>query len=237
MIEESNSEYEEDLYDISDDENYILAANGGTGTPEDSDIEQEMIIEQEEEYNSDESVEDGPVPQNVSSNWIAKDKTEWSSNPLPSAQTRSRNILRRRGGPAANRNLFTPDELFKSIMRPEICDIILRETNRKGKRVRDAFNNDLMNRFLRPPLKTFQPCTEAELLAFIGILIAAGVHGQNKENLDDMWEGDALPLLRAAMSRDRFKMMLDLLDLTTKTPAQNARKQIRPHQCETSGLC
>ena len=97
-------------------------------------------------------------------------------------------------------------------MRPEICDIILGETNRKGKRVCDAFNNDLMNRFplafKRPPSKTFQPFTEAELLAFIGILIAAGVHRQNKENLDDMWKGDALPLIRAAMSRDRFKMML-----------------------------
>ena len=97
-------------------------------------------------------------------------------------------------------------------MRPKICDIILCETNRKGKRVCDAFNNDLINMFLfasgRPPSKTFQPFTEAELLPFIGILIAAGVHRQNKENLHDMWKSDALPLIRAVMSRDRFKMML-----------------------------
>ena len=62
MIEELDSEYEEDSYDASDDDNYIPALNGGTGTPEDSDIEQEMIIEQEEKYDSDESVEDDPVP-------------------------------------------------------------------------------------------------------------------------------------------------------------------------------
>ena len=211
MIEESDYEYEEDSYVASDDKTYIPAANGDTGPPEDSDIEQEMIIEQEEEYDSDKNVEDEPLPQNVSSIWIAKDKTEWGSNPLPSAQIRSRNILHQRGGRAENSNLFTPDKL-KSIMKPEICDIILRETNRKGKRVCDAFNNDLMNRFFlafrRPPSKTFQPFAEAELLAFIGILIAAGVHRQNKENMDDMWKGDALPLIRAAMSRDRFKMML-----------------------------
>ena len=76
----------------------------------------------------------------------------------------------------------------------------------------DAFNSDLMNRFPlasgRPPSKTFKPFSEAELLAFIGILIAAGVHKKNKENLDDMWKGDALPFIRAAMSRDQFKMML-----------------------------
>ena len=241
MMEESDSEYEKNSYDVSDDKNYIPAANDGNGTPEDSDIEQEMIIEQEE-YDSDESVEVEPVPQNVSSIWIAKDETGWNSNPLPSAQTSSRNILRQRGGPTANSNLFTPDELFKSVMRPEICDIILRETIRKGKRVCDAFNNDLMNRFSlasgRSPSKTFQPFTEAKLLAFIGILIAAGVHRQNKENLDDMWKSDALPLIRAAMSRDRFKMILRfIIDLTTKTPAQNAHKQIRPHQYETYGLC
>ena len=130
MIEKLDSEYEEDLYVASDDENYILAANGDTGTPENLNIEQEMIIKQEEEYDSDESVEYEPVSQNVSSIWTAKDETEWGSNPLSNAQTRSRNILLQRDGPAETSDLFTPDELFKSIMRPKICDIILRETNR-----------------------------------------------------------------------------------------------------------
>ena len=61
MIEESDCEYEEDSYVASDDKKYISAGNGGTGTPKDSDIVQEMIIEQKEEYDSDESVEDEPV--------------------------------------------------------------------------------------------------------------------------------------------------------------------------------
>ena len=64
-----------------------------------------MIIQQEE-YDSGKSVEDEPVPQNVSSIWIVKDKTKWSSNPLPSTQTRSRNILHQKGGLAENKNLF-----------------------------------------------------------------------------------------------------------------------------------
>ena len=99
IIEESDSEYEKDSYVALDDETYIPAANGDTGTPEDSDIEQEMILEQEEEYDSDESVDDEPLLQNVSSIWIAKDNTEWGNNPLPSVQTRSRNILHQRGDP------------------------------------------------------------------------------------------------------------------------------------------
>ena len=86
MIEELNSEYKEGSYVASDEEKYISAANGGTGTPEDLNIKQE-------EYDSGESVEDELVPQNVSSIWRAKDETEWGSNPLPSTQTRSCNIL------------------------------------------------------------------------------------------------------------------------------------------------
>ena len=67
MIEESDSEYEEESYVASDDENYIPAANGGSSTPEVSEIEQELIIDGEEEYESDESVEDEYVTQYVNS--------------------------------------------------------------------------------------------------------------------------------------------------------------------------
>ena len=210
MLEESDCKYR-DSY-VADDENYIPPANFDINTADDSDIELEVIIEQEEEYSSDESVEDEPVSHKTNSSWIAKDETEWSSNALPSAQTIFGNISRQRGMSAATSNLFTSEELFKSIMRTEICDVTLRETNRKGKKVSNAFNNNLLSRFPyssgRPPSKTFQPFTEAELHAFIGILIAAGVHRQNNENLYDIWKVNSLPLVRAAMSRNRFKMML-----------------------------
>ncbi|CAJ0966351.1 unnamed protein product [Ranitomeya imitator] len=209
MLEESDSEHEDEPYVPSDDENYVPQVDV---TEEDSDIEQEMVIEHENEYESDESVEDDSVPQSAGDIWTAKDETQWCSNPLPNAQTKSRNVLRQRGGPAAISNLYTAKELFKSIMTPEVCDIILRETNRKAKRVCDAYNNELVQRFpdssKRPPQKTFKQFTETELHAFLGILIAAGVHRANKENLEEMWNVAALPLIRAAMSRDRFKMIL-----------------------------
>ena len=170
----------------------------------------------------------GPRCLKTNSIWIAKNQTEWSSNSLPSAQTISGNILHQKGGPAAISNLSTSEELFKSIMRPEICDIILRETNRKGKRVCDAFNNDLLSRFShssrRPPSKTFQLFTEVELHAFIGILIAVGIHKQDKENLDDMWKVYGLSLLRVVMSCDRFKMMLRFITSDNKSTCAERAK-------------
>ena len=93
------------------------------------------MTEQEKVYSSEESVGDEPVSHKTNSIlWIAKDETERRSDPLPSPQTISGNILRQKGGPAATSNLLTPEKLFKSIMRPEIYDIILRETKRKGKK-------------------------------------------------------------------------------------------------------
>lgn len=121
---------------------------------------------------------------------------------MPSAQTKSRNVLRQKGGPALKSILFTERDLFKHIITPEMCDIILRETNRKAKRVYDA------NSSAQSSQKVFQPFNATEFDAFLGILIAAGVQRDNRTNLDDMWNADALPLVRAAMSRDRFKMML-----------------------------
>ena len=131
MLEESNFEYE-DSYVALDDENYILPANFDTSTAKDSDIALEVIIKQEEEYSSDESAEDKPVSHNINSIWIAKDETEWSSIPLPSAQTISGNLCQK-GGLAATSNLFTLEELFKSIMRTEICDIILEKKIERAK--------------------------------------------------------------------------------------------------------
>ena len=75
MLKKSDCEYEES-YVASDDENYILPANFGINTAEDSDIELEVITEQEKEYSSDESVEDESVSCKTYSIWIAKDETE-----------------------------------------------------------------------------------------------------------------------------------------------------------------
>ena len=51
-------------------------------------------------------------------------------------------------------------------------------------------------------------------------MIAAGVHRQNKENLDNMWKDGALPFMHAAMSRDWCKMMLRFIRYKV-TPIQD----------------
>ena len=71
MLKKSDCEYKES-YVASDNENYIPPANFGISTAEVSNIELEVITEQEKEY----SIEDEPVSRKTYSIWIAKDETE-----------------------------------------------------------------------------------------------------------------------------------------------------------------
>lgn len=56
-------------------------------------------------------------------------------------------IIRQKGGPAETSNLFTPEQIFKPIMSPQIRNIILREKNRKSKNICDAYNSHLWQKF------------------------------------------------------------------------------------------
>lgn len=139
MIE--HSEDEEESFVASDEDSYLPQL--GNASTEESDIEHEVIVECQDQYESNESAEHEPISQSIGSILIGKDGTQWYTEPLPSLQTKSRNVLYQRGGPALN-CFSTEKELFISIITPEICDIVLRESNRKAKRVCEAFNNKLL---------------------------------------------------------------------------------------------
>lgn len=67
-----------------------------------------MVVEQADEYDSEERIDDKSLSQSFENIWVSKDKTEWRSNTLPSSQVKSRNVLRQKGGAAKSSNLFTP---------------------------------------------------------------------------------------------------------------------------------
>ncbi|XP_050520903.1 piggyBac transposable element-derived protein 4-like [Daktulosphaira vitifoliae] len=204
VLGESDSEGE--LYHVSDEDEYF--PEPAAIEFEESDVEIEPVIEYGEDFDSDESSEDESIHIEPR---VGKDGTQWYDTPYPQAQTISRNILRQKPGPLNSTALFTAKEIFKSIMSKEICDIILRETKRKGQQVTEDYNRELIEKFpvsSRPLTKKFIPFTEEEFDAFLGILLVSGVHRSNKEHVSEMWKLDSLPLIRAAMSRDRFKMLL-----------------------------
>lgn len=137
ILAESSSD-EGELVASDNEHDYIpLVEEGGL---EISDVEPEAEVENEiDSYDSDASFE-GESFENI---FFAKDGTRWQSDPLPRTQTSSRNIIRQRGGAASFSKLYNQIEIFKNILSNEMCDIISRETNRKGTKITETYNNKL----------------------------------------------------------------------------------------------
>ncbi|CAK1590189.1 unnamed protein product [Parnassius mnemosyne] len=197
-----DSESEEEPYTASDEDEYVPELEAMDS--EESDSEKNPVVEEEEYYDSDdEDEEESPIESNL----LSKDGTQWYRDAFPQAQTVRRNILRQKPGAANYTASYSAKEIFKIIISTEMCDIILRETNRKAQKVTNDYNRKIMAKNRRFQ-KNFQSFTEIEFDAFLGILLAAGVHRSNKEHISEMWKLESLPLIRAAMSRDRYKMFL-----------------------------
>ncbi|KAL3275491.1 hypothetical protein HHI36_020251, partial [Cryptolaemus montrouzieri] len=125
-----------------------------------SDVEPKAEIENEiDSYDSDASFE-GELFENI---FFAEDGTLWQSDSLPRPQTCSRNIIRQRAAAVSFSELNNQMEIFKNVLSNEMCDIVLRKTNRKGTKITEAYNTKLMENFLdikRPKQKIFKPFTE-----------------------------------------------------------------------------
>ncbi|KAF2894408.1 hypothetical protein ILUMI_11765 [Ignelater luminosus] len=155
-LKESKSE-EEPLLLLMETNKYIPEPAGIKS--EESDVGKKPVIEQDEECDLDESNKEEPA------------LTQ------PALFVVSRNVMCQKGGAAVFSSLFSAKETFKSIMSNEICDIILRETNQKGRKITEDCNNKLVQKHKaskRPPPKVFKSFTEEKLDTFSGILLAAG---------------------------------------------------------------
>lgn len=162
-----------DPFDDDDhgDENYVPDEDA-------SDIEEDVMIEPNEIFDSDEEIVDETeevTEVNVADRddgfFYGKDGTKWSKNEhSPATRIRQHNIMRFRSGPRQN---SVPMEVFKKIFTPNISFIIITETNRHG---REATRR---NPDSKP--RIWNDLTSTELDAFIGILLAAGVSHNNMQ--------------------------------------------------------
>lgn len=67
----------------------------------------------------------------------------------------------------------------------------------------------------------WEDVSEEELNTFYGILIAIGSHNASNQKLEALWQKNAFPLYRAAMSAKRFKIFLRFI----RFDQQNTREQ------------
>ncbi|XP_037942532.1 piggyBac transposable element-derived protein 4-like [Teleopsis dalmanni] len=106
-----------------------------------------------------------------------------------------------RTGPKEKNSI--PLEVFKKFFTSNIIQVIITETNRYGRDLVNKWKVDNPNKVQ----KVWSDVTEAEIDAFIAILLAAGVSHNNKQKSSVLWHTDGLPIFRAAMSFKRFRII------------------------------
>jgi len=187
LYEELVSDPEEPISAPYDDDQNFVPNNEN----EELDADLVPVVEYENESLSSDTNSEEDLREELK----AMDGTVWNSQSFPQCQALRQNILRQMSGPSSNR-LLTIKEDFKTFITPEMCDIIIRCSNRKAA---------LIYQQCKDNKKVFENFNEHELDAFLGILIAAGIHKSNKEHVEELWKKNALPIYKASMSRDRFR--------------------------------
>lgn len=123
---------------------WFIFQNNEASDVEDVFADTSVSIHLDSEYEG-ESDEDSTVDEfdrnPASSVFLSKDNTIWKSQPSTANQTLQHNILRQRSRPVKSTETLSVRELFKHIFTDCICDIIIRETNRKAKMVYEQFNS------------------------------------------------------------------------------------------------
>ena len=143
----------------------------------------------------DTSEEETEEDENLQTQMVSKDGTEWSHEPTGSKhQTPSRNIVRQRQGfKQTFSEIGTPSECFSHIMTDDMLQQILRWTNQRIERERAAVARVDM----------------VELKAFIGILYFTAIWKSNGESLEELWDNNTgRAVFRATMTLHRFKELL-----------------------------
>lgn len=195
--------------DFGGDSEDEMTTESVLGEQEYSDIDDfDGSEEIEFEESSDSEVENEDLPAATvngrNDEFIAKDETVWNKNPPAICRIRKHNILREKGGTHQSTKSLTIVEMFKLFFTAEMAEIIIRETNRKAATVFETYSQ----KFPEKPRKIWKAITSEELDAFLGVVIAAGVHHSNNEHVSEMWKSEALPIYRAALSKDRFQTIL-----------------------------
>lgn len=136
-----------------------------------------------------------------------KNGYQWNSAAAPATQTAVANVLtQRKGLTAVGKGCKDICESFKCFVTMDMVLLIVKETNRRGKKAVREWNDVHQ---IADEQHVWNDTDEIEVLAFIGLLIQAGVQKSVVEGSDELWSAKyGRPVYRAAMSLTRFKELL-----------------------------
>ncbi|GAB0098318.1 PiggyBac transposable element-derived protein [Sergentomyia squamirostris] len=148
---------------------------------------------------------------------FGKDGIDWNQNPPPPDRIRMHigRKINKISPPGPSKFLESKNNLlaiFKTILTPTMAKIIVSETNRKATEEYNELN-------IASPTKQprqFDPLTEDDFYAYVGLLIANGLNNANFLPLSELWKTSCSPIFRGAMSKKRFASITTFLRFDNK---------------------
>ena len=121
------------------------------------------------------------------------------------------NIIKKKPGPITK--VQTILDAFKLFITNEILDEIVIQTNYYAEQYYDQNKRSKTDYdTIKSKSSKWKPIDHVDLESFIGLIIRAGLHRNNHESLDDLWDiSQSCPLYRATMSRQRFRHFLQFI--------------------------
>lgn len=206
-----NDDVDGDFVDEEED-----TADEQTDSEDDHDSNYEDIPEDEDE-NQEEEEEAIEAERVESLVYFGRDHTEWNAAPferIPSNKYRRRSALHKVNLPTG-KHIEIESDAFHAIMDEATINIIVKFTNIEGNKRNPNWN----------------PVDNIEILAFIGLLIAAGVDRSSKKNYQEFYGTlRGLPIFKATMPRNRFRDILRFIRFDDKDSrsVRRARDKLAP---------
>ncbi|CAD7090716.1 unnamed protein product [Hermetia illucens] len=143
--------------------------------------------------------------------YLSRDKTiQWYEHPFRHSQRSTNPSLQPGITRYAASRISDIQSSFDLFLPPQLETIILRNTNREGRRVLGA---------------TFEDIDTPTLGAYIGLLILAGVYRSNNEATESLWDAEiGRPIFRAVMSNKTFKKISRFIRFDDRSTRSSRRE-------------
>ena len=180
-----------------------------------SDAESDTTVDYEYEMRSDIEDTDDDDQQGDDPNddviWSRCKTIPWKRHPRARARQPARNVLTQDTGIPSGLVIGSVIDSFRNFVDDPFLDHILFHTNLHAREIK----------LTSPSFRWENDLQKSEFLAFIGLLILAGVQKCKSQNLPELWDLQwGLPVFRATMSYRRFTDILRALRFDDKSTRQ-----------------
>lgn len=218
-IETDNSDTETDANVYQESEHETASEQEHSDSDDDLECipDNHNVIESEDEITD---TDDNTITKKKQNNFYGKNRYKWSKKePTRNVRVPAHNIIRLPVARVDVDDETNPLLFFNKLFCNEMCDLIIRWTNKKLSAMRKKFK-----RQNKPELSDI---TTTELQAFLGLLLFTAIFKSNNEDIRSIFatDGTGRDIFRSVMSQERFATLLIALRFDNPEDREDRKKE------------